>query len=115
MNAALDVELAETPEQQTRGLMFRTEMANDAGMLFVFDEATVHSFWMRDTCIPLDMLFITADGLIVGIAESVPTMNDASRAVRCPSLYVLEVNAGWARAHGVKAGMTATLELQKGR
>lgn len=113
-DVALDVELAETPDHQERGLMYRTEMADDAGMLFVFEEASVHSFWMRNTCIPLDMLFIAEDGLVVGIAENVPTMNDDSRAVTCPSRYVLEVNAGWCREHGVKAGMVATLELGGG-
>jgi uncharacterized membrane protein (UPF0127 family) len=55
------------------------------------------------------MLFITGDGFIAGILENVPTMNDASRSIPCPVRYVLEVNAGWTRAHGIRAGQSVTL------
>jgi uncharacterized membrane protein (UPF0127 family) len=74
-------------------------------MLFLFDAERDLSFWMRNTCIALDMLFIAADRVIVGIEENVPTLNDDSYAPGdCNSRYVLEVNAGWARRHGVRAG-----------
>ena len=72
-------------------------------------ERRVHSFWMHNTCIPLDLLFLDEDGLVVGIVENAPTLNDDPRAVSCPSAYVLEVNAGWARRHGVRAGMRAVI------
>jgi uncharacterized protein len=68
-----------------------------------------HKFWMHNTCIPLDLMFIDEDGLVVGIVENAPTLNDESRGVGCPSVYVLEVNAGWARRHGVKAGKHAII------
>ena len=106
----IDVELALEPAQRQRGLMYRTHMDENAGMLFHFPgPERVQSFWMRNTCIPLDMLFITSDGFIAGIQENVPTLNDASRSVPCPVRYVLEVNAGWTRAHGVKPGQKVKL------
>ena len=105
----VEVELARTDAERSRGLMFRTSMATDAGMLFSWNAEQIRSFWMRNTCIPLDMLFIAADGLIVGLLEQVPTLNDDSRSVRCPAAHVLELNAGWARGHGVKAGQRVQL------
>jgi len=59
---------------------------------------------MRNTCLPLDMLFVDEDGTIVGIVENVPVLNDSERAVACPSRYVLEVNAGFTRKHGLAPG-----------
>ena len=90
--------------------MFRTTMPSDQGMLFSFaGPPRVHTFWMHNTCIPLDMLFITNDGFISGILENVPTLNDAPRSVHCPVSYVLETNAGWTRRHGVFAGQRVLL------
>ena len=107
---SITVELARTNRERMRGLMFRTHMDAGAGMLFDFPGTpSVRSFWMRNTCIPLDMLFITDDGFIAGIVENVPTLNEASRSIPCPVRYVLEVNAGWTRAHGVRAGQRAKL------
>lgn len=104
------VELALDPEERQRGLMYRTHMAENAGMLFDFPgPQRVQSFWMRNTCIPLDMLFIDGDGYIAGIQENVPTLNDASRSIPCPVRYVLELNAGWARDHGVRPGQRVKL------
>jgi hypothetical protein len=85
-------------------------MADDRGMIFWFQEKENHSFWMHNTCIPLDMLYIDADGLVVGIEESTPTMSDDTFEVGCPSQYVLELNAGWCRAHGVKAGQRVKID-----
>ncbi len=107
--ARVTAELARRPEDSERGLMYRTQMDEDRGMLFDLGVRQVHSFWMHNTCIPLDMLFIDDDGFIVGIAENVPTLNNAPRSVACPSTHVLEVNAGWSRRHGVRAGDRALL------
>jgi uncharacterized membrane protein (UPF0127 family) len=85
-------------------------MPDDAGMLFSWDDEQVRSFWMHNTCIPLDMLFIDADANIVGILEQVPTLNERSRMVPCPAAHVLELNAGWARAHGIEPGQRVKLE-----
>lgn len=105
---AVEVELARTDAETMRGLMFRTSMPDEQGMLFRLPRRE-QSFWMRNTCIPLDMLFIDEDGLIVGVLENVPTLNDLGRTVGCPSTHVLEMNAGWARRHSVKAGQKVLL------
>ncbi|WP_437994869.1 DUF192 domain-containing protein [Sorangium sp. So ce185] len=104
------VEIARKEKERARGLMYRKSMAENRGMIFVFQQRTQHSFWMHNTCIPLDMLFIDSDGTIVGIEENTPTLNDSSFDVGCPSTYVLELNAGWARRHGVRAGQKVRLE-----
>lgn len=105
----IEVELARLDIERERGLMYRTSMAESAGMLFVFERPSVHTFWMHNTCIPLDMMFVAEDGFITGILENVPTLNDDARSIRCPASYVLEVNAGWSRKHGVKAGQRIKL------
>jgi len=80
-------------------------------MLFEFGEERPRTFWMKNTCIPLDMLFLSSDGTVVGILEQVPVLNEAPRAVPCPAAYVLEVNAGYARRHGLTPGMKAEMKL----
>ncbi len=100
----VEVEVARSPAVRSRGLMYRKELPADAGMIFVWDNDQPRSFWMHNTCIPLDMLFIDRDGYIVGILEQVPTMNDLSRRNPCPARQVLELNAGYCREHGIRAG-----------
>lgn len=105
IDALVDAEVAEHDAERQRGLMFRKALDENAGMLFVFEAERDLAFWMRNTCLPLDMLFVASDGTIVGIEENVPTMNDDNYAPGdCSARYVLEVNAGWSRRHGVKAG-----------
>ena len=106
----LEVELARTEPEKERGLMYRTKLPEAQGMLFVWNNEEPRTFWMHNTCIPLDMMFIARDGTITGILEQVPTLNDAPRGVPCPAAYVLEVNAGWSRAHGVKPGTKVHVE-----
>jgi uncharacterized membrane protein (UPF0127 family) len=106
----LEVELMLTEKHQARGLMYRKSLAEDKGMLFVWKLPSMHAFWMHNTCIPLDMLFIDDEGYIAGIVENAPTLNDGSRAVTCPASYVLEVNAGWSRQHGVEPGQKVLIE-----
>jgi uncharacterized protein len=107
----LNVELARSEAEKERGLMYRTALADAQGMLFSWGgDEQPRTFWMHNTCIPLDMLFITQDGTIAGILEQVPTLNDAPRGVACPAAYVLEVNAGWVRSHGVKSGTMVHFE-----
>jgi uncharacterized membrane protein (UPF0127 family) len=107
---ALETELMLDETRRERGLMFRREVADAHGMLFVFDDAEVHSFWMKNTCLPLDMLFVAEDGYVAGVLENVPTMNEAGRSVPCKVKYVLEVNAGFCRKYGVKAGQTIKID-----
>jgi uncharacterized membrane protein (UPF0127 family) len=100
----VEAEMVRTPRDTARGLMYRRSMPEDRGMLFDLGTREDHKFWMHNTCIPLDMLFVDFDGLIVGIVENAPTLDDDTQSVGCASRFVLEVNAGWARRHGVKAG-----------
>jgi len=107
----LNVELARTEPEKERGLMYRTKLPDSQGMLFSWGgEERPRTFWMHNTCIPLDMMFIARDGTITGILEQVPTLNDEPRGVPCPAAYVLEVNAGWSRAHGIQSGTMVQFE-----
>lgn len=96
-------ELVYKPADTERGLMYRTHMADDHGMLFKLPRR-VQRFWMRNTCISLDMLFVDEDGSIVGILERVPPLNEESRSVGKPTTYVLELAAGAASKFGIQAG-----------
>jgi uncharacterized membrane protein (UPF0127 family) len=98
------LEVADTPETRTRGLMYRTTLPDGSGMLFVFDEESNHEFWMKNTLIPLDMIFIAADGAIVGVAADTIPLSTAGVGVGRRSRFVLEVPGGWAARHGVKTG-----------
>jgi hypothetical protein len=97
-------EHATTPAERERGLMYRTELAVDAGMLFTWPSPAQRSFWMKNTCLPLDMLFVDERGVIVNVLEQVPPLNLAPRRSGCPAIRVLEVNAGWTRANGIRPG-----------
>jgi uncharacterized protein len=101
---SVNAEVVRSPHDTMRGLMYRKSLGEDQGMLFDLGVREDHRFWMHNTCIPLDLIFVDFDGLVVGIVENAPTLNDEARGVGCPSRWVLEVNAGWARRHGVKSG-----------
>lgn len=106
----IEVELAITDKERARGLMYRTHLADGHGMLFIDNgPPRIQSFWMRNTCIPLDMLFIEKGGRIAGILENVPPMNEKSRSISCRTNHVLEVPAGWSRKNGIKAGQKVIL------
>ena len=104
------LELARTPHQIQRGLMYRRHMPPDAGMLFLFRKSKVQSFWMKNTLIPLDMIFVSEDMVVVGIVERAEPQTLTSRTVGKPSRYVIEVNGGWTQAHGVVAGTEVRFE-----
>ena len=98
------VEIAATPEKREVGLMYRRELPPNHGMLFIFPAERINSFWMKNTPIPLDMIFISRERKIVGIVhETVPFSLDG-RSVPVPSRYVLEINGGLSRQYGFKAG-----------
>jgi len=98
------VELAETPAQMTQGLMFRTSLPPDAGMLFDYKEPTAATMWMRNTLIPLDMLFVDAQGRIVNIHQrAVPESLDLIAAA-APVRAVIELNGGTASRLGIQPG-----------
>jgi uncharacterized membrane protein (UPF0127 family) len=106
------VEIADTPERQERGLMFRREMPRDHGMLFIFPEARWQSFWMRNCLIPLDILYFDAEGRFVSAHYNAPPCN----AEYCPTYpsegpakYVLELNGGVGRDLNLVPGDRLTL------
>jgi uncharacterized membrane protein (UPF0127 family) len=99
------VELARTPEEKATGLMYRDKLEKGTGMLFLFEEESVQSFWMKNTLIPLDMIFIGSDLRIAGIVENAEPLTLTPRRVEEPSQYVLEVEGGFCSAFGIKPGM----------
>ncbi len=112
-DVAFRVELALTPADRSRGLMWRAEMADDEGMLFVFPAARRQSFWMKNTPRSLDIVFIRADGPGRGIVDSIGRDTVPYSKAPVPSDgpvgYVLEVNAGLTERHGIEAGARVTL------
>lgn len=106
---AVTVEIARTPRERQVGLMYRKELAADAGMLFVFENPQQLSFWMRNTYVPLDMIFIGADLTVLGVVENTTPLSDQSCSVPGLSQFVLEVNALFARRHGIAAGTRVRL------
>jgi len=99
-----DIELAETMAQQAQGLMYREAMPADAGMLFIYDSVRPASFWMKNTLIPLDMLFIGPDGRIVNIHErAVPQSLDSVNSAG-PVKAILELNGGMSARLGIRPG-----------
>jgi uncharacterized membrane protein (UPF0127 family) len=98
------VEMALTPEEQARGLMFRRELPEKQGMLFDFKREQPTSFWMKNTYIPLDMIFIRADGRILNIAENTVPLSEALVSSTGPVRAVLEVIAGTTKKLGIAAG-----------
>jgi uncharacterized protein len=104
------VEVAATPPQQSLGLMYRKELSAMAGMLFVFATTVEHPFWMKNTVLPLDMIFLGDDRKVVGIVKDAVPFTTSPRTPGVPSRYVLEVNAGFSDKHGVKVGDQAAFE-----
>ena len=99
----LDVQLAQTAEQRQIGLMWRKEMPQHEGMLFVFEQPATQCFWMRNTLIPLSAAFVADDGSIVNIADMKPQSDD-SHCSEKPVRFVLEMNQGWFAKRQLKAG-----------
>jgi uncharacterized membrane protein (UPF0127 family) len=99
-----EVEVVTTPADRERGLMFRKSMASNAGMLFIYPNEKPVSFWMKNTLIPLDMLFVTAAGAIAHIAHNAVPMDETPIDSGAPVKAVLELNGGTAQALGIKEG-----------
>jgi len=106
LNAGMHViqaEVAATPESRTTGLMYRRSLAPNHGMLFVFEQAIVQCFWMRNTFIPLSIAFLQDDGTIVNIADMTP-QSDQSHCSDKPVRLALEMEQGWFASRGMTAG-----------
>lgn len=106
----VEVEIAATAGTRARGMMWRKELAEGKGMLFLFPHEEVQGFWMRNTLIPLDMIFITSDLRVAGIVSRAVPRSLESRSVGVPSQYVLEVPGGWTEKVGIRKGSTVRFE-----
>ena len=105
----IKAEVAETPQEHEIGLMYRTSMGNNDGMIFVFDRAGQQCFWMKNTLIPLAVAFVADDGTVVNLDEMKPQTLEphcSTKQVR----FVLEMNTGWFTKRGIKAGSKLTGE-----
>ncbi len=114
---AVTAELAVTPEERARGLMFRDRLDADQGMLFIFDQEELNSFWMLNMKFPIDIIWLDKDKRVVHIEASVPPCPREpcpSYPTRLPALYVLELQSGAAAAHGIKLSERLDFILPKG-
>jgi hypothetical protein len=100
----IEVEIADTPQEKAQGLMFRTSLADHAGMLFFYDAPQEITMWMRNTYIPLDMVFIRADGIVHRIEARTEPLSEAIIASRGDVVACLELAGGAAERFGLKAG-----------
>lgn len=109
----ITLELADTPEKQTIGLMNRKFLSEDSGMLFIFPAENFYNFWMKNTLIPLDMIFITSENKIATIYTAQPCKADPCMhyVPTKPVKYVLEVNAGYAQNNKIKEGDEVLINL----
>ncbi|HEK85944.1 MAG TPA: DUF192 domain-containing protein [Candidatus Aminicenantes bacterium] len=101
----ITAELAVSPQERERGLMFRKELAPDQGMLFIFEEEDIYSFWMKNTLIPLDIIWLNSQRQIVHLEKDVPPCPGEpcpTYSPGCAAKYVLELKAGQAEAHQLK-------------
>lgn len=98
------VEVADTPDTQEQGLMYRKSLPENAGMLFLMPHEQVQVFWMKNTIIPLDIIFIYSDWKIAGIAENTKPYSEENISIDKPTKYVLEVNAGFCKKHAIQPG-----------
>ena len=103
----VNVELARSEGERARGLMYRRSLDAGSGMLFVFPHPDRLKFWMRNTYIPLDMIFLDEDHRVVYVEENAAPMTDTPRGPEEHAPFVLEVRGGWARAHGIEPGVVA--------
>ncbi len=112
-NITVQVEVADTSAEWEFGLMNRTSMAPDHGMLFIFDDDSIRSFWMKDTLIPLDMIFLDSSGRIVDINKNATPLSETVYTTKYPSKYVLEVNGGFCDLHDIRIDDNALISLAK--
>lgn len=103
-NPKIDIEIADSPDQRMLGLMYRKKMDTDKGMLFIFPQAEEQSFWMKNTFISLDIIYVDSQLQIISIVENAEPMNETSIGSMGPALYVVEVVGGYCKQHGVSPG-----------
>lgn len=99
--ASIDIEIADTPETQMKGLMGCRDLDDSSGMLFVFERTKPQKFWMKNTPVPLDIIFVGGDGCIVNIVESTTPMSNQRYRSDGPVKYVVEVHAGFVKRYKI--------------
>jgi uncharacterized protein len=111
--AALHVSVADSEADQRRGLMGVAHLPRDEGMAFVYDDPVQHSFWMKDTLIPLSIAFVDASGRVVGLREMEPCRADPcpTYGIERPYVLAVEANRGWFEEHGIGVGDRAELRV----
>jgi hypothetical protein len=102
--AAIDIEIAQDDSKRQQGLMYRDKLAENQGMIFVFDGDDTRSFWMKNTVLPLDMIFVNGHNQIVTIHKNTTPYSEQSYTSTKPAQYVVEVNAGYADRHKISVG-----------
>ncbi len=100
----IEIEIADDDRQREQGLMWRRSMAESRGMVFIFPEESPQRFWMRNTYIPLDIIYVNSKMEIVSIQKNCKTLNDVGLPSNAPAQYVVEVIGGFSDRHGIKAG-----------
>ncbi len=105
----IDVEIADTDKSREQGLMYRTKMSQSVGMFFIFNDETPRSFWMRNTIIPLDIIYINSGMKIVKIRQNTIPYSEKQVLSEKPAKYVLEVNAGFASQNELTEGDSISL------
>ena len=103
----IDTQLAQTPEQRQIGLMWRKDLPQNEGMLFIFEQPSVQCFWMRNTLTALTAAFVDEDGTIVNLEDMKPQTDDSHCSAK-PVRFVLEMNQGWFKKRGIQAGFKLT-------
>lgn len=111
--AMIDIEVADNNQSRARGLMYRRSLPENAGMLFIQGMEEMQSFWMKNTYIPLDILFVNADKKIVTIHANTAPLKEWNYASTEPALYVVEVNAGFTNRHGIRTGDAIEFVIMK--
>lgn len=111
--AVIDIEIADTDQKTMQGLMYRSSMPQNAGMLFLMPREDIQGFWMRNTYIPLDMIFVNSNKEIVTIHANTTPMNENSYISTAPALYVVEVNAGYCNKNNIKEGDMIDFTINK--
>jgi uncharacterized protein len=108
--ASFYIEIAQEFDTQRRGLMYRRKLHPEWGMLFAYSAEFARAYWMKNTLIPLDMVFMDKTGKVIGILEGVEPLTRRKRGIEEPSRFMLELNAGTAKKKGIQKGMTIQLD-----
>jgi len=112
ISAAVDIQVADTPQERARGLMGFKKLDESEGMLFIYPDADLRAFWMRNTYVSLDIIFLSEGRRVINIAQGTRVLSDTRYYSEEPAQYVVEVIAGFCQAHGIRPGDSVRWRLQ---